>query len=178
MPWGLKWVQESILALCGRDQRVLCLFTNPNNPSESAVNQAHGGSVLDTRCGNDLIYLLDVLKAFHWSESTWLHGENTLPALGRDAAGIAWSHRNTHRQGLDTASEEAVEGAFGMSKSKVNYSHPSLTVISFIQKLTILPECNMLHPFSTRVVPWPDLDQTWSWRWWDFSRCFMDSHTF
>lgn len=90
-------VGSSPSLLCMDDTRgILCFFTNPNNPSESVVNQAHSCSVLDTHCGNYLIYLLDVLKAFHWSESTWMHGENTHPALRRNATGNRPCHAEMH----------------------------------------------------------------------------------
>lgn len=79
---------DSPSSLCmAKTRGILCFFTNPNNPSELVANQAHSCSVFDTCGGNYLIYLLDVLKAFHSSESTRTHGENTRPALRLNAMG-------------------------------------------------------------------------------------------
>lgn len=124
---------DSLSLLCMVKMRgILCFFTNPNNPSESVVNQAHSRSVFDTCGGNYLIYLLDVLKAFRWSESTWTPRENTDPALRPNAVGSCPCHTEIH---IDSDWTQPVRkpltGLWGQVNEK-SIIVASLTVFSFI----------------------------------------------
>ena len=109
-----------------------------------------------TRWGNCLIYWLDILQALCWSKSNWTHEENTNPALRQHAAKEKFTPVATGCRKWGNHCCEPHRG-FWVSKPKIHYDQPSLTVISLIQKLTLLPKRNFL---ATLFSPSPRAHDT------------------